>query len=277
MSYNEFGGYSETSYTGYPPHHQQSQDHPHGPYQTTESGSFLQGLRDSSLGGADPSYYSPYASQSYAAPLPSSSARDGYQGHSGGAGSRRQGGGRGSHHPHPYRPRGGASDRRPGDRGGNRRPPLAYQLHQGSNESSCYPNDEYTSEQQQQQSYYSNWRPGEAYPPQSVSYGHPQNGSRSGGMIGHSGMSSLSSSSNNSAALARPSKAASSMPPPISAAARPCRRLFVRNISFETQWATDLRPRFDAFGDIKSVCDLIPKRGICFLTFVSFLYFVSWT
>jgi len=46
----------------------------------------------------------------------------------------------------------------------------------------------------------------------------------------------------------------------------PCRRLFVRNIRFETPFSV-LRKKFESFGNIQSVCDLIPKRGICFLTF----------
>lgn len=47
---------------------------------------------------------------------------------------------------------------------------------------------------------------------------------------------------------------------------RPCRRLFVRNCNFDVR-EEEIKDLFTAYGEIKNFCDLISRRGICFLTF----------
>jgi RNA recognition motif-containing protein len=47
---------------------------------------------------------------------------------------------------------------------------------------------------------------------------------------------------------------------------RPCRRLFVRNCNFDVR-EDEIKELFTAYGEIKNFCDLISRRGICFLTF----------
>jgi RNA recognition motif-containing protein len=50
--------------------------------------------------------------------------------------------------------------------------------------------------------------------------------------------------------------------------APPCRTLFVRNVKFDTL-EEDVKKKFEPFGDIKVIFNLIPKRGLIFITFVS--------
>lgn len=47
---------------------------------------------------------------------------------------------------------------------------------------------------------------------------------------------------------------------------RPNRTLFVRNLDFEADVA-EIRAAFEPFGTVRSVFDLVRKRGICFLTY----------
>ena len=49
---------------------------------------------------------------------------------------------------------------------------------------------------------------------------------------------------------------------------RPCRTLFVRNIDYNTTEG-EIRMVFGRYGDIKSIFDLINRRGMVFLTYVS--------
>lgn len=52
------------------------------------------------------------------------------------------------------------------------------------------------------------------------------------------------------------------------------RTLFVRNVQFDTL-EDDIRNIFSPFGEIKSVFDLIAKRGLVFVTYVSSSFLFS--
>ena len=54
---------------------------------------------------------------------------------------------------------------------------------------------------------------------------------------------------------------------------RPCRVLFVRNINYDANEA-QIRNIFGKYGEIKSIFDLIQKRGMAFVTFVCTLVFI---
>ena len=49
---------------------------------------------------------------------------------------------------------------------------------------------------------------------------------------------------------------------------KPCRVLFVRNVDYSAS-QRDVRELFAPFGEIKTIFDLIAKRGLVFVTYVS--------
>ena len=54
---------------------------------------------------------------------------------------------------------------------------------------------------------------------------------------------------------------------------KPCRTLFVRNINYDAD-PEEVREKFEKFGEIKELFTKIEGRGMAFVTFVSFFFFI---